>query len=101
MDLRGIARSAGIDLIEPAALIRSADMARLLSELRSRHAIILGLEGFELRDGTLVPRMDLIADFSSLSGLPAGERSASSIRETEGFLAQEGLGHLVFDVTLD
>ncbi len=79
-------------------LIAAADIVRFLEAVRSRDISVLGLEGFHMVEGRLVPDMDAIADFSSFSG---GVSSEEVVAEALRFLASVRGLDLLYDVTLD
>lgn len=87
--------SANVYHSGPTELISGADLVRFLGAVRSRGVCVLGLEGFRLVDGHLVPDMDAIADFSSVE-----DSAESTVAEALRFLSNVGEPELLYDVTL-
>ena len=56
---------ASTGVVSKGELYLPVDVARnLVGRCRERSIVILGVEAFELLDGKILPRLDLIADFS-------------------------------------
>lgn len=94
-----IANSVGVRvrLSGQTELVAAADLVAFLEAVRSRELCVLGLEGFRVVEGSLVPEMDAIADFSTLSSSAASEHS---VAEALQFLSAVGAPDLYYDVTL-
>lgn len=91
-----IADQIGIPLTRRGSLILvSADNAlKLLDGCESVGLRILGVEGFQVRESSIVPDMDAIADFSNL------DSAIASIREARRLIHIVRPHELVFDFTV-
>lgn len=93
-----IARSVGVGVHQsgPTELVSGADLIKLLGAVRSRGMSVLGLEGFRIVGGRLVPEMNAIADFSTISGSADSEET---VAEALRFISRVGEPDLLYDVT--
>lgn len=83
-EFRAQGRSSAAELYLPSHVIPP-----LLARCEAEGVLVLGLEGFEVRGSKIAPRLDMIADFSSvLSDGPAGwaDKVAESCRLARAFL---------------
>lgn len=91
-----VADRAGIQLTERGSLVlvSAGDAMRLLDACESAGLRILGIEGFQVKENSLVPDMDAIADFSSTAS------AFSSILEARRFVNVVSSRELVLDFTV-
>ncbi len=85
-------RVGGLDLVA------FEDVPRLLASIRDLGWRVLGIEGFRLHGGRIVPCMDAIADWSALSGSEASDRSVEASLRYLGSVGEPGM---LFDLTLE
>lgn len=95
-----VAQSVAVTVHRSGSMELSAfgGLVTFLGAARSLGICVLGLEGFRVSDGHVVPVMDAIADLSSL------DRSAGcdgTIAEALRFLSSLGETDLLFDVSLE
>ena len=95
-----ISTSVGIGVYRSGQmeLVAAPDVVRFLTAVSSRGLRVLGLEGFRIVGDRLIPDMDLVADFSSISGSAASEES---VAEALRFLSNVGGSGQFYDVILD
>ena len=69
-------------------LVHVGDAEKIIAFCEKLRLVILGIEGFTEEGLRLVPNMELIADFSTLSDLPSSERCSQSVKSAELFLKE-------------
>lgn len=84
-----LAAEAGISTLEQGegtSLVRVGDADRLLALCAAKGIAVIGIEGFQLSGGNLVPDMSLIADFSELDTLPWNMFCSESLESSRLFV---------------
>ena len=76
--------------------------SKFLHDCHYKELAVLGVEGFVFKNGSLFPRLDLIADFSSLSAIHWHEYQDACNRAAENFLKSVNIDDesLVFNFVL-
>lgn len=76
---------AGIEILNVAGLelVRSSDALALLDEIERAGVLVLGIEGFAIQGYTVVPDMNLIADYSDRA--KTDQSSASALSDARCF----------------
>lgn len=94
-----IASRAGIKIrsIGGLELIATNDMEKFLAACKREQCYILGIEGFYCENGTVMPDMEAIADFGSIS---KSDLAAQSVSDAENFFQMVKNRNLMFDVSL-
>jgi hypothetical protein len=94
-----VAMTLAIPVKEVGSLrLVSRDDAELFLDACAMERIrVLGVEGFRLHQGTAVPDIDAIADFSELD---APDRAIVSVAEARRFVRLVGSSDMMFDFTL-
>jgi hypothetical protein len=69
------------------ALFSVSDGLVLMDYCEKSGIAVLGVEGFRLKEGSRVPDMDCIADFSELAAVSGAEFQERSIFAMKGFLS--------------
>lgn len=92
-----LARRGGVSLrrIGTVDLVDAADAPAFLDACASAGTRVLGVEGFHVVDGGVVPDMEAIADFSSLTD------SNESVREARAFVVATADPDLAFEFILE
>jgi hypothetical protein len=95
-----IGSSAGVVVhrVGQTELVAAADLACFLHAVRDSNLHVLGLEGFRIDGGNLVPDMDAIADFSSMAG---SAPSVDTVAEALRFISEVAGPKLYFELTFD
>jgi len=93
-----VAQRIGLSLrvIGGAPLVAAKDAERFIAGCQQGRILVLGIEGFRLEGGSLVPDMDAIADFAS----PILPTLARSIAASRRFLLKVNQPGMWFNFTL-
>lgn len=77
------------------------DCERIVQACKSGSFLILGIEAFRLAEGNIVPKIDLIADFSELISKQWDEACLEAARSAESYFGEaKGRTDLWFDFSL-
>jgi hypothetical protein len=89
-------RKSGISVrkIGSLRLMTAPDAMSFLDACLASGALVLGVEGFRLKDGEVHPDQNAIADFSGL------EQPQASIDEARRFVERTATPSLLFDFTI-
>jgi hypothetical protein len=89
-----LADDAGVSLTVHGSLhlVAAKDAERILSAIEKTGVVVLGIEGFHLRNGRISPDIEAIADFSDVSASTNGSlESVASSRQFMNRVRSHGL----------
>ncbi|MES1189700.1 MAG: hypothetical protein ABUS47_01350 [Steroidobacter sp.] len=76
-------------------LVAMKDVNALLDEAMSRRLLVVGIEGFHIRDEQVMPDMNAIADFSA--NIHSDNPVNASIHQSLRFVREVGDAEMYFD----